>query len=136
MRPRAWLVDLAGILLLAWAGLLGYVSLLTGWSFEDPVEGFVIVVGVVFAGSHLVAALGVFRRAPWARRLGLIVGGVGLVGTVLVVVTLVPGLDPARDVTGAWGIAPLAIPAAMAATYAVIVVALWRARGAFPTVGS
>jgi hypothetical protein len=136
MPRRAWLVDLAGILMLGWAGLLGYISLATGWSFDDPVEAFLIVVGVVFATSHLIAAFGVIRRAAWARRLGLIVGGIGLVGTTTVVVILIPGLDQVRDLTGGWTIAPLAIPVAMAATYLVIVVVLWRGGGAFPPVAA
>ena len=132
MPRRSLLTDLAGVLLLGWAGLLAFVSL-TGWSLDDPVEAFLIVVGLVLAASHLIAALGVFGRRSWARRLGLIVGGIGLVGTLVVVITLVPGLDRVRDVTGSWTIGPLAIPVAMAATYALIVWLLWRASGAFPT---
>jgi hypothetical protein len=134
MPRRSLLTDLAGVLLLGWAGLLAFVSL-TGWSLGDPMEAFLIVVGVVLAGGHLVAALGVFVRASWARRMGLIVGGIGLVGTSVVVITLVPGLDRVRDVTGSWTIGPLAIPVAMAATYAVIVGLLWRAHSEFPTPG-
>jgi hypothetical protein len=131
---RSLLPDLAGVLLLGWAGLLAFVSL-TGWSLDDPIEAFLIVVGLVLATSHLVAALGVFGRASWARRLGLIVGGIGLVGTSVVAITLVPGLDRVRDVTGSWTVAPLAIPMAMAASYAVIVGLLWRAEAEFPKPG-
>jgi hypothetical protein len=129
---RSLLTDVAGLLLLCWAGLLGFVSL-TGWSLDDPTEAFLLVVGTVFAASHLAAAFGVFRRAGWGRRLGLVVGGIGLVGTSVVAVTLLPGLDRARDVTGSWTIAPLAIPVAMTASYVAIVGLLWRGRGEFPT---
>jgi hypothetical protein len=131
MRQRASHVDLAGLLLLGWAGLLGYVSLLTGWSFEDPVEGVLLVVGVVFAASQLVAALGVFRRAAWARLLGLIVGGIGLVGTGLVLLTLAANLGAAPDLGAPMSPLVLGIPAAMIAAYVVIEVILYRSRDAF-----
>ena len=130
MPRRDLLTDAAGLLLLGWAGLLGYVSL-SGWSLDDPIEAFLIVVGVVLAGSHLVAGLGVFRRTAWARRLGMIVGGIGLVGTAVVAVTLIPGLGRVEEVTGSWTVAPLAIPLEMVATYAAIVWLLWRAPGEF-----
>jgi hypothetical protein len=121
----------AGVLLLAWAGLLGYVSLLTGWSFDDPIEGGLIILGVIFAAAHLVAAIGVFLRATWGRILGLVVGGIGLVGTGLVLVTLASGVGAVAGLGVPMSPLVLGIPAGMVAVYLVIEVILYVSRDEF-----
>jgi hypothetical protein len=129
MAGRSPLTVVAGFLLLVWAGLLAYVSLPTLLS-DDPLwDGGVSVLGGFLAVAHLAAGLGVLSRAPGARRAGLVVGGIGLFGTVAVVVTLASNmLSTGVSLETAL---VLAIPSGMALLYAVIVFALWRAKAEF-----
>ena len=75
------------------------------------------------------AALGIFRRVGWARRLGLALGVIGLFGSVAVLLTLGASLF-SSDLPDE---APLVliIPAGMAVAYGLIVVTLYRARAEF-----
>jgi hypothetical protein len=128
---RSLLTDLAAVLLLGWAGLIAYVSLPTVLS-DDPLwDGGVSVLGVLLAVGHLAAAVGVERRAGWGRRLGLGMGGIGLFGSAAVLITIIPGLERAEALIGRLPILVLAIPAGMVVSYAVVVVALYRARDEF-----
>jgi hypothetical protein len=132
MQRRSWLTDLAGLGLLAWAVLLGYVSV--PWILSRGVlwDGGISMLGAALAAAHLVAALGVTRRAPWARRLGLWMAGVGLFGSGVVLLTLFGSLTgPAAPATGASPLLVLAIPAGMVAVYALILILLLRAQGEF-----
>ena len=132
MPRRSPLTDVAAVLLLGWAGLLAYVSLPDLLS-DDPLwDGGVSVLGAVLAVGHLAAALGVVRRATWGRRLGLGMGGIGLFGSAVVLITLVPGLERVRGVIGSSPEMVLLIPAGMVVTYALIVFALYQAREEFP----
>jgi hypothetical protein len=89
---RTVLPDVAALLLLAWAGLLAYVSVPTLLS-DDPLwGGGVSVLGAALAAGHVVAAIGVLRRLGWSRRLGLIIGLIGLFGSLAVLVTLAASL--------------------------------------------
>ena len=125
MTGRAWHVDLAGGLLLGWAGLLAYVSVPTLLS-DDPLwDAGVSVLGAVIAAGHLAAAIGVFVRRSWGRRLGLLVGGVGVFGTGLVLVTLASNLGSVPDYVPVTPLV-LGIPAAMFAAYLLPFVILWR----------
>jgi hypothetical protein len=127
---RAVLPDVAALLLLAWAGLLAYVSVLTLLS-DDPLrDGGVSVLGATLAAGHVVAAVGVLRRLFWGRRLGLILGAVGLFGSLAVLVTLAASLTSSDLPEGSEAV--LLIPAGMALTYGLIVVLLYRARAEFP----
>jgi hypothetical protein len=131
MALRSALIDVAAVLLLGWAGLLAYVSLpvLLG---DDPLwDGGVSVLGALLSAAHLAAALGVVRRAAWGRRLGLVLGGIGLFGSAAVLITLIPGLERAEAIIGREPILVLAIPAGMVVSYGLIVVALYRARDEF-----
>lgn len=129
MARRSPLTVVAGLLLLVWAGLLAYVSLPTLLS-DDPLwDGGISVLGAFLAVAHLAAGVGVLARTPGARRLGLLLGGIGLFGTVAVVLTLAAnmmssGLPPETPLV-------LAIPAGMAVAYGIIVLALWRAKAEF-----
>ncbi len=126
---RTVLPDVAALLLLAWAGLLAYVSVPTLLS-DDPLwDGGISVLGAVLAAAHVVAALGIFRRVGWARGLGLALGVIGLFGSVAVLLTLGASLF-SSDLPDE---APLVliIPAGMAFAYGLIVVTLYRARAAF-----
>jgi hypothetical protein len=132
MQRRSWLTDLAGLGLLAWAVLLGYVSV--PWILSRGLlwDGGISLLGAVLAAAHLVAALGVTRRAPWARRLGLWMAGVGLFGSGVVLLTLGGSVfGPAAPATGASPLLVLAIPAGMVAVYALILILLLRARSEF-----
>ena len=125
------LADIAAVLLLAWAGLLAYVSVPTLLS-DDPLwDGGVSVLGAVLAAGHVVAALGVLRRLGWGRRLGLILGAIGLFGSLAVLVTLAASLTSSDLPDGSEAV--LLIPAGMAVTYGLIVVFLYRARAEFTT---
>jgi len=129
MGRRSPLTVIAGLLLLVWAGLLAYVSLPTLLS-DDPLwDDGISVLGAVLAVAHLAAGLGVLALAPWGRRLGLVLGGIGLFGTVAVVLTLAANML-SSEIAQETPIV-LAIPAGMAILYAVIVLALWRARDEF-----
>ena len=97
---------------------------------DDPLwDGGISVLGAVLAAAHVVAALGIFRRAGWARGLGLALGVIGLFGSLAVLAGLAASLlssdlpDEAPVV--------LIIPAGMAVTYGLIVVFLYRSRGEF-----
>jgi len=130
--PRSPLTDLAGLGLLAWAVLLGYVSvpwiLSRGLLWDDGIS----LLGAVLAAAHLVAALGVTRRAGWARRLGLWMAGVGLFGSGVVLLTRGGGrMGPAAPPIGASPAVVLAIPAGMVVVYALIFILLLRAKGEF-----
>ena len=132
MRRRAWPVDLAAVLLVGWAGLLAYVSFPTLFS-DDPVwDGGVSLLGAGLAVAHAAAAIGLVARAGWGRRLGLVIGGIGLFGTGAVLVTHALSLASAPG-DAFIGSAPaiMAIPAGMLATYVIVFVILWRARDAF-----
>ena len=132
MPRRSLLPDLAGLLLLAWAGLLAYVSVPTLLS-DDPFWDYgVSVLGAVLGAAHLGAAVGVFLRAWWARQLGLVLGFIGLFGSGAVLVGIASGLGRAAALMGdAMPLTVLAIPAGMLASYAIIVVVLYRARPEF-----
>jgi hypothetical protein len=130
---RSPLTDLAGLGLLGWAVLLGYVSvpwMLSGGLLSD---GGVSLLGAALAAGNLVAAIGVTRRAAWARRLGLWMAGVGLFGSGAVLLTLAPGVlgGDAAGVLGSSPLVVLAIPAGMVLVYALILVILLRARDEF-----
>lgn len=130
-RERSVLTDVAALLLLAWAGLIAYVSVPTLLS-DDPLwDGGVSVLGAFLAGGHLVAAVGILRRIGWGRRLGLALGVIGLLGSGAVLLTLAANLGNVPPVVGEAPLTVLAIPAGMAATYAVVVVALLRAKAEF-----
>ncbi len=75
--------------------------------------------------------MGILRRIGWSRRLGLALGVIGLLGSGAVLLTLAANLGNGPPVMGEVPLTVLAIPAGMAATYAVIVVALLRARAEF-----
>ena len=134
MNPRSALTDVAAVLLLGWAGLLAYVSLPVVLSDDPMWDGGISVLGAMLAAGHAAAAFGVVRRAPWGRRLGLALGGIGLFGSGAVLITLIPGLDRAQELIGRLPILVLAIPAGMVVSYALIVVALYRARDEFSQV--
>lgn len=129
MARRSPLTVIAGLLLLVWAGLLAYVSVPTLLSDDPFWDGGISVLGAFLAGAHLAAGLGVLARARWGRQLGLVLGWIGLFGTMAVVVTLAANMVS----TGLPQETPLvlAIPAGMAMLYAVIVFALWRAKAEF-----
>jgi hypothetical protein len=129
MTRRSPLTVIAGLLLLGWAGLLAYVSLPTLLS-DDPLwDGGISVLGALLAGAHLAAGLGVLARAASGRQLGLVMGWIGLFGTVAVVVTLAANMLSTNLPQDSPLV--LAIPAGMALMYAVIVFALWRAKAEF-----
>ena len=126
---RSLLTDLAGLGLLGWAVLLGYVSvpliLSRGVLWDDGIS----LLGALLAAAHLVAALGVTRHAGWARRLGLWMGGLGLFGSGAVLLTLLPGMltgDPGAVVASP-PLLLLAVPAGMVIVYALIFIILLRA---------
>lgn len=131
--PRSPLTDLAGLGLLAWAVLLGYVSV--PWMVSRGLlwDGGISLLGAVLAAGHLVAALGVTRRTGWGRRLGLWMGGIGLFGCGVVLLTLAPGVlsGDAGAILGTPPFLVLAVPAGMVLVYGLIVVLLLRARGEF-----
>jgi hypothetical protein len=132
MRRRSWLTDLAGLALVAWAVLLAYVSVPT-LAGPDPFwDGGIYALGALLAVLHLAAAFGVMRREDWGRRLALAVGGIGLFGSGMVLITLAASVL-GRHVPGAAGFVglPLAVPAGMVAVYALIVAILVRARSEF-----
>lgn len=99
---------------------------------DDPFANpAVSVSGAIWAGAHVVAALGIVRRFSWGRRLGLWIGGLAMFGTGFVVVTwtlsALAYLGPTSEALSA-----ILIPLAMFASYAVVVGLLWRARAEFP----
>ena len=133
LSRRSPLTDLAGLGLLGWAVLLGDVSV--PWILSRGLlwDGGISLLGAVLAASHLVAALGVTRRAGWGRRLGLWMAGIGVFGSGAVLLTLAPGLL-GGDAAGVLGSSPLqllAVPAGMVLVYALILVVLLRARDEF-----
>jgi hypothetical protein len=134
VAPRPALTAVAAVLLLGWAGLIGYVSVPTLLSDEPFWDGGVSLLGAGLAVGHLAAVVGVVRRATWGRRLGLAVGGIGLFGSGAVLITLIPGLGRAQELIGRLPILVLAIPAGMVVSYALIVVALYRAGDEFSQV--
>ena len=131
--PRSPLTDLAGLGLLAWAVLLGYVSV--PWIVSRGLlwDGGISLIGAILAAAHVAAAAGVMRRAGWGRRLGLWMAGVGLFGSGAVLLTLAPGVlsGDAGAVLGSPPLLVLAIPAGMVLAYGLILVILLRARGEF-----
>jgi hypothetical protein len=130
---RSPLTDLAGLGLLGWAVLLGYVSipvmLSRGLLWDDGIS----LLGAALASAHLVAAIGVTRRAGWARRLGLWMASIGLFGSGAVLLTLAPGVlnGKAAAVLGSAPVLVLAIPTGMVLVYGFIVATLLRARDEF-----
>jgi len=131
--PRSPLTDLASLGLFAWAVLLGYVSI--PWMVSRGLlwDGGISLLGAALAAGHLVAALGVMRRAAWGRRLGLWMGGIGLFGSGAVLLTLAPGVlgGDAGAIVGSPPVLPLAVPAGMVLVYGLIFAILLRARGEF-----
>ncbi len=130
---RSWLVNVAAGLLLVGGLLLLYVS----WPTFGPIDGAdggLTALGLGLAAIHFAGAVGVTMRRGWGRLLGLIAGWIGLFGSGSVLLTMVAGLG-SMDEAATFGlrIGPevLAIPAAMAAAYVLIVVALLRGRAAF-----
>lgn len=130
---RSPLTDLAGLGLLGWAVLLGYVSV--PWMLSRGLlwDGGISLLGAALAALHLVAAIGVTRRVGWGRQLGLWMGGIGLFGSGAVLLTLAPGVlsGDAGAVIGSAPLMVLAVPAAMVLVYGLIFVLLLRARGEF-----
>ena len=130
---RSPLTDLASVGLLAWAVLLGYVSI--PWMLSRGLlwDGGISLLGAALAALHLVAAIGVTRRAGWARRLGLWMAGVGLFGSGVVLVTIAPGAlsDDAAATFGGSPLQLMAVPAGMVLVYGLILVILLRARDEF-----
>jgi hypothetical protein len=131
---RSPLTDLASLGLLGWAVLLGYVSV--PWMLSRGLlwDGGISLLGAFLAAAHLAAALGVTRRAAWARRLGLWMAGVGLFGSAAVLLTLAPGVLSDKGAAMLGGSSPLlalAIPAGMVLVYGLILVHLLRARDEF-----
>jgi len=130
---RSLLTDLAGVGLLGWAVLLGYVSvpwmLSRGLLWDDGIS----LLGALLAAGNLVAALGVTRRAGWGRRLGLWMAGIGLFGSGAVLATLAPGVlsGKAAAILGGTPVMLLAVPAGMVLVYGLILVILVRARDEF-----
>jgi hypothetical protein len=130
---RSLLTDLAGLGLLGWAVLLGYVSvpwmLSRGLLWDDGIS----LLGALLAAGNLVAALGVTRRAGWGRRIGLWMAGVGLFGSGAVLLTLAPGIvgGKADAILGSTPVQLLAVPAGMVLVYGLILVILLRARDEF-----
>ena len=97
---------------------------------DDPLwDGGVSVLGALLAAGHVVAFIGVVRRLGWGRRLGLILGVIGLFGSVAVFVGLAFSLTSSDLPDGASAV--LVIPAGMAVTYGLIVVFLYRSRSEF-----
>jgi hypothetical protein len=132
MGHRSTLTDLAGLGLLAWAVLLAYISVPTLLSGDPLGDGGISVLAAALAAAHLVAAVGITRRAAWARRLGLWMGAIGVFGSGMVLLTLSASLL-GRGLGSAGGFPglPLAIPAGMVLVYGLIVVILLRARNEF-----
>jgi hypothetical protein len=130
---RSPLTDLAGLGLLAWAVLLGYVSV--PWILSRGLlwDGGISLLGGFLAALHLVAAIGVTRRAGWARRLGLWMAGIGLFGSGVVLLTLAPGVlsGDADAVLSSPPLLVLAVPAGMVLVYGLILLILLRARDEF-----
>jgi hypothetical protein len=126
---RSLRTDLAGLGLLGWAVLLGYVSVPLMLSRGLLWDGGISLLGALLAAAHLVAALGVARRAGWARRLGLWMGGLGLFGSGAVLLTLLPGVlsGDAGAVLASPPLVLLAVPACMVLVYALIFFILLRA---------
>ena len=133
VRRRSALTDLAGLALLGWAVLLGYVSV--PWILSRGLlwDGGISLVGAALAAGNLVAAIGVTRRAGWGRRLGLWTGGIGLFGSGAVLLTLAPGIlgGDVGAVIGGSPLLVLAVPAGMVLVYGLIVAILIRARDEF-----
>lgn len=133
VRRRSALTDLAGLALLGWAVLLGYVSV--PWILSRGLlwDGGISLVGAALAAGNLVAAIGVTRRAGWGRRLGLWAGGIGLFGSGAVLLTLAPGIlgGDVGAVIGGSPLLVLAVPAGMVLVYGLIVAILIRARDEF-----
>jgi hypothetical protein len=114
-----------------------------------------VALAVAIAGGHLAAGWGILQRLPWARVLGLVVSGVGLVVFVVgILATLVwVGTLPdfrefdqvpewlttwARDVMTAGVTMGVIVGLAVAAAYGFVLVVLARAddvfdRGSAPT---
>lgn len=132
MGHRSVLTDLAGVGLLAWAVLLAYISVPTLLSPDPFWDGGISLL----AAGHLVAALGVTRRAGWARRLGLWMGAIGLFGSGMVLLTLSASLLTRGNSGSAFPGLLLAIPAGMLLTYGLIVVILLRARSEFTSIAT
>lgn len=130
---RSPLTDLASLGLLGWAVLLGYVSVPVMLSRGLLWDGGISLLGAILAAMHLVAAIGVTRRAAWARLLGLWMAGIGLFGSGAVLLTLAPGVmsDDAAALLGRSPVLVLAIPAGMVLVYGLIFVLLLRAREEF-----
>ena len=130
---RSPLTDLAGVGLLGWAVLLGYVSIPVMLSRGLLWDGGISLLGAALAAAHLVAAIGVTRRAAWARRLGVWMSGIGLFGSGVVLVTIAPAAlsDDAAASLGSMPLQVLAIPAGMVLVYGLILLILVRARDEF-----
>ena len=96
-------------------------------------DGGISTLGAALAAGHVAAAFRVVRRASWGRRLGLALGGVGLFGSAAVLITLIPDLQGAQELIGRELVLVLAIPAGKVLVYAMIVVALYRARASSAT---
>jgi hypothetical protein len=130
-RSGGWALDAAGLLLLGWGVLIAWVSsppLLRGELLDD---GGVSLIGAVLALLHVVAVVGIARRSGWSRGLGIGLAGVGLFGSISVLGLFAGGAGTMLDVDPGAGLVLLAIPAGMAASYLVVLVALLRGRDAF-----
>jgi hypothetical protein len=130
MGRRSLLPDLAALILLGWVGLILFIQvpiLLGDDPFANPAWS---VTGAILAGAHVAAAVGIFRRLAWGRRLGLWIGGLAMFATAFVLVTwtvsALATIGPSAEALPA-----ILIPAAMFASYAVVVGLLWRARPEF-----
>jgi hypothetical protein len=130
---RSLRTDLAGLGLLGWGILLGYVSVPWMLSRRLLWDDGISLLGVLLAAANLIAALGVTRRAGWGRRLGLWMAGIGLFGSGAVLLTLAPGVLGGNTATvlGSTPVLLLAVPAGMVLVYGLILVILVRARDEF-----
>ncbi len=128
MEARALPLNLVTALL-----IVGGVLLLMAWAGPGPDVGMMLL-GLLLAVLHGVAALGTALRRRWGRLVGLLVGWIGLLGSGAVLVALAAGLPSIvaspGPLGGSW-LLVLLIPAAMVAAYLVIVVVLIRSRGEF-----
>src|SRR5512132_436111 len=125
MGHRSLLTDLAGLGLLAWAALLAYISVPTLLGPEPFWDGGISLLAASLAAAHLVAAVGITRRAAWARWLGLWMCAIGLFGSGMVLLTLAASLlGQGLGSGGGFPGLPLAVPAGMVAVYGLIVLIL------------
>lgn len=72
-----------------------------------PLTAFAIILGVILVSAHATAVVGIFRKAPWARRYTLVVTSVYGGILVLGVLTSLQKLRSAADIIPAFILLPL-----------------------------